>query len=606
MRPALFVAATREEATPAQGARGSVGRNHPETALPPLPTSAAAKPPAVSTASVSSRGSEATDRLRALRNNVVGLGAKRLALLGGAFALVLGATLVGASMLGPAARETIYSGLDRRDAAAITRELTTLDIPHVVGGEGTAVAVPVGRAEEARLALARAGLPASEGAGYELFDQVGSIGLTSFMQEVTRLRALEGEIARSIRSIEGVTAARVHLVTADPGSFRRAKREPSASIVISTRSDAARASAPAIRYLVAAAVPGLSVGSVTVLDDRGALLAAGDDMEANGLNGSLRLVDQLERGVEEKVARALEPFLGGGVRVSAKARIDTDREEVRETTFDPDGRVEREVRIEREERRSSSREADEAATVEQDLPDTGDISGAGGEASSEEDERRTETTSYEINTRTTSRVREAYRVDRLTVAVVVDRERLLGLAGIDPAADAAAPDGELADAELAEAIARVRRLAQSAAGMDEARGDVIEVTAVDFVEGAAVDATGGSPWAARMDRLAGPLIVALAFVFGLAILAFGLRPVIARLLERPDAATPSSGEWGAPPAMDAGDFEAALASGVPPLSGDAIALPLANPADRLSRLVELDEERTALVLRRWINMETAR
>ena len=538
------------------------------------------------------------DRARALRDQLMGLGTKRLALLGGAFALVLAAVAIGSAMLGPATMETIYGSLDRRDAAAIGRELSALGIPHAMQSDGTAIAVPVGRTEEARVALAERGLPASEGGGYELFDEIGSLGLTSFMQEVTRLRALEGEIARSIRTIEGVTAARVHLVMADPGSFRRERREPSASIVISARSEAARRAAPSIRHLVAAAVPGLNVNEVTVLDDRGALLIAGGDAEADGLNASLRLVDQLERGVEAKVARALEPFLGAEkVRVSAKARIDTDREEVRETTFDPDGRVEREVRVEREERRSDRREADTPVTVEADLPDTGDVGGAG-EARTESDERRTETTSYEINSRTTARVREAYRVDRLTVAVVVDRARLAEMAGAD---DPTSVD----EAALAESIARVRRLARSAAGMDEARGDVIEVTAVDFVQPTGIEGVVGGGAMGLLSRHASALVVALAFVIGLAALGFGLRPVAARLLEPPVPPVPpappvhASAEGGATIGGDGVETDASTAR-----SGGIEPEPLADPADRLARLVEMDERRTALVLRRWINEGT--
>ena len=553
----------------------------PGTPSPPFSPSLA--PPASGGAGAASPG----ERLRAVGAQLKELGTKRLVLLGGAFAAVVLAVALGSAMLGPAAMETIYGSLDRRDAAAIGRELATLGIPHAVQADGTAIAVPVGRTDEARVALAERGLPASESGGYELFDQIGSLGLTSFMQEVTRLRALEGEIARSIRSIEGVSAARVHLVMADPGSFRRERREPSASIVISARSEAARRAAPSIRHLVAAAVPGLSVNEVTVLDDRGALLVAGGDAEADGLNASLRLVDQLERGVETKVARALEPFLGADrLRVSAKARIDTDREEVRETTFDPDGRVEREVRVEREERRSDRREADTPVTVEADLPDTGDVGGAG-EATSETDERRTETTSYEINSRTTARVREAYRVDRLTVAVVVDRARLAELGGGAEPVD---------DAALAESIARIRRLAQSAAGMDEARGDVIEVTAVDFVAPSGIEGVVGGGAMALLERHAGTLAVALAFVLGLAALGFGLRPVAARLLD------PAGGEGIA----EAGDAAPRAGTAIEPAVQPSIELAVEphDPADRLARLVEMDERRTALVLRRWINERT--
>lgn len=526
------------------------------------------------------------DRLRSLARNLAALGTRRLILLGGAFAMVVGAVLVGSLMLGAPTYQTIYGNLERRDAAAIGRELAVAGIAHSLEEGGSAVAVPLARVEEARAHLASRGLPESEGGGYELFDSIGSLGLTSFMQEVTRLRALEGEIARTIRAIEGVAAARVHLVMPDPGSFRREKREPSASIVITARSEAARAAAPAIRHLVAAAVPGLAVSGVTVLDDRGQLLIAGETMETSGLATSLQLVASLEREVEAKVGRALEPFLGReAFRVSAKARLNTDREEVRETTFDPDGRVEREVRIEREERRSDRRDADSAVTVENDLPDTGETPAVSGEATTESDERRTETTSYEINQRTVSRTRDAHRLERLTVAVVVDRTRIEALAGGSD------------DAAIAEAVARVRSLALSAAGMDEERGDVAEVAAIAFAPGEALtDGAAGTTLA--LARHAGTLVVALAFVAGLAALAWGLRPVVGRLLEAPPA---DDDGWGPPP-DEAGFARLIEGSGAgTPSTSPNVPEPLEDPADRLARLVDLDERRTALVLRRWIN-----
>src|SRR5690606_39817737 len=111
---------------------------------------------------------------------------------------------------------------------------------------------------EARMLLAEKGLPSSTNAGYELFDNVGSLGLTTFMQEVTRVRALEGEIARTLRSIAGIKAARVHIVMPERGNFRREAQEPSASVVIRTSGIDAAAKAASIRYLVAAAVPGLT------------------------------------------------------------------------------------------------------------------------------------------------------------------------------------------------------------------------------------------------------------------------------------------------------------------------------------------------------------
>ena len=136
--------------------------------------------------------------------------------------------------------------------------------------------------------LAEKGLPTSANAGYELFDNVGSLGLTSFMQQVTRVRALEGEIARTIQSINGIKAARVHIVMRERANFRRDEQQPSASVVIRAAGIDADARAPAaIRYLVAAAVPGLDVDKVTVLDSNGTLLAAGDDPANTSASRSL-------------------------------------------------------------------------------------------------------------------------------------------------------------------------------------------------------------------------------------------------------------------------------------------------------------------------------
>ncbi len=125
--------------------------------------------------------------------------------------------------------------------------------------------------------LAEKGLPSSTNAGYELFDKLGSIGLTSFMQEVTRVRALEGEIARTIQGMSGVKAARVHIVLPDSGSFRRNRQPPSASVIVRTESAGDFSGAPAIRHLVAAAVSGMTVDQVTVLSTDGTILASGGD-----------------------------------------------------------------------------------------------------------------------------------------------------------------------------------------------------------------------------------------------------------------------------------------------------------------------------------------
>ena len=117
--------------------------------------------------------------------------------------------------------ETLYTGLIAQDVSRIGAALREAGIAFDVNAQGTAVLVRYGQTAQARMLLAEKGLPSSANAGYELFDKLGSMGLTSFMQEITRVRALEGEIARTIQAMKGVKAARVHIVLPDSGSFRR-------------------------------------------------------------------------------------------------------------------------------------------------------------------------------------------------------------------------------------------------------------------------------------------------------------------------------------------------------------------------------------------------
>src|SRR3954468_22789483 len=198
-------------------------------------------------------------------------------MLAGIAALVMSVIGVASVYLNRPAYETLYVGLDRSDINQIGLVLGESGIDFDVGADGTTVLVAAGTTAQARMLLAEKGLPTSANAGYELFDNVGSLGLTSFMQQVTRVRALEGEIARTIQSIEGIKAARVHIVMAERGNFRREEQTPTASVVIRASGIDAGKSAMSIRYLVAAAVPGLDVDKVTILDSTGTLLAAGDD-----------------------------------------------------------------------------------------------------------------------------------------------------------------------------------------------------------------------------------------------------------------------------------------------------------------------------------------
>ena len=209
--------------------------------------------------------------------NLQGLGVRRLTALAVIGAAAFAVTGLAGYYLSRPTMETLYSGLDRDDIAAIGAALREAGVPFDVNAESTVVLAPAGQVAAARMILAEKGLPRSGAVGNELFDKLGSLGLTSFMQDVTRLRALEGELARTIQMMRTVKAARVHIVLADEGSFRRERQPSSASVVIRTDGGDDRATGQAIRHLVAAAVPGMKLDDVTVLNVDGRLLASGPE-----------------------------------------------------------------------------------------------------------------------------------------------------------------------------------------------------------------------------------------------------------------------------------------------------------------------------------------
>lgn len=539
------------------------------------------------------------EQLNAVVQNLRDFGPRRLALMGAVTALVLAVITVASIYLNRSAYETLYVGLERSDVNQIGLVLGEAGIGFDVASDGTTVLVPAGTTAQARMLLAEKGLPTSANAGYELFDNVGSLGLTSFMQQITRVRALEGEIARTIQSISGIRAARVHIVMSERANFRRDEQKPSASVVIrSSEMDAAR-SASSIRYLVAAAVPGLNAQDVTVLDSSGTLLAAGDDPNNTSVSRSLGVERTVETQIEDNIRRALAPYLGhDNFRASVKAEVNTDTRQTEETIFDPESRVERSVQIVRANENNSRKQAGTAASVEQNLPEA-EITSTEGPQSSEQSERKEETTNYEMNSKRIATVSNGYSVTKMSIAVVVNQQRLAAILGAD-----ATPE------KIAGRVAEIQKLVSSATGYNETRGDIISVSAVEFVDGLDGEAIEMPGIFASVGQHVGTMINAAAFIVVVFLVAFfGLRPMVAAL-GRPAAPAPAE------PSFE--DVQRSLPG---PGAETQATLPGARPAptpldelrqkirpapqDRLARMVDLNEERTAHILRKWAHQEAA-
>jgi flagellar M-ring protein FliF len=537
-------------------------------------------------------------QIQTILSNLQGFGPRRLAIMGGVAALVMAIIGLGAFYLNRPAYETLYVGLERSDVNQIGLALNEAGIGFDVGSDGTSVLVPTGKTATARMLLAEKGLPTSANAGYELFDNVGSLGLTSFMQQITRVRALEGEIARTIQSINGIRAARVHIVLSERANFRRDEQEPSASVVIRASGIDEVKSAMSIRHLVAAAVPGLNAEKVTVLDSAGTLLAAGDDPINSSASRSLGVEQTVESQIEANIRRALTPYLGpDNFRASVKADVNTDTRQTEETIFDPESRVERSVQVVRANESANRRSAAAPATVEQNLPEA-NLAAVDGPQSSENSDRKEETTNYEMNSKRIATVSNGYTVTKMSVAVVVNQQRLAAILG----------EGATAE-QINGRIAEIQKVVSTAAGLDTARGDVVNVSAVEFIDGLDGVEIAAPGFMDKLGQQTGTLINAAAFVIVVFLVAFfGLRPMVASLTKPAEIAGPSFDDvQRSLPTPDSANAEAEALPQPPrtnPLDDLRRKLRPA-PQERLARMVDLNEERTAHILRKWAHQEAA-
>ena len=197
----------------------------------------------------------------------------------------------------------LFSGLESRDAAAVTAKLDGMAVKYDVKDGGT-ILVPADQVTKLRMALAQDNLPAA-GVGYEIFDKSDAFGTTAFVQNINQLRALEGELSRSIQTIEGIEAARVHLVIPEQQIFRRDEQQPSASVVLKTRGRWTAARSPPSSIWWPPPSPSMSADRVAIVDDRGNLLAGGDDK--SGPDALARNQDEDTTNYENACASASNP-----------------------------------------------------------------------------------------------------------------------------------------------------------------------------------------------------------------------------------------------------------------------------------------------------------
>ena len=409
--------------------------------------------------------------MKPILDNLKSLGGARLAILGGTGLALLVALFVGMRLVMAPDFVELYGGLSPSAANGVVDTLEQAGFDVRLDDAGSTVSVPRESLPRARMALAEQGLPGDGTPGWELFDDQSGLGMNSFLQRVNRLRALEGELARSIQTIDGVAAARVHLVMPEREAFSRERPEPSASVIVrgTASSNISRRQGHAIRALVAAAVPDLSSGRVTVLSASGETILAEEGDSTSDIT-----LQSVRTGIEERMARNIAAMLSarvgaGNARVQVSVDLTSEREVVRQRSFDPAQQVVRSTETQeetREDRDIAEGEVGVNGNIPAELAD--DVQG-GGETNSSE--RTREIVNYEIGNTESETVREPGEVKRISVAVLVN-----GIYNV-------ASDGEVAyEQRTPEELARLEELVKSAVGFEEARGDIVSVDSLRFMD----------------------------------------------------------------------------------------------------------------------------
>lgn len=452
------------------------------------------------------------------------LGPSRLAIMGGVLVGLLLFFIFVSMRISTPELKLLYDDLSSVDSSAMAGKLDEAGIPFDLSADGTRILVSEDNVARSRMLLAQEGLPNGGSMGYEIFDQQSGFGTTNFVQNINQVRALEGELARTIGSLDQMRSARVHLVLPQRELFSRESRAASASVFVSLRPGALleREQILSIQSLVASAVPQLKPQSVSLIDSNGNLLARGGEDEDTMLTVK---AEEMRRSYEQRLTRAVEDIVGrivgyGRVRANITADLNFDRISTNEEIYDPSSQVVRSSQIS-EENNTERQPPSGDVSVQNNLPGIASDLFVDPKPALESNKVE-ETTNYEISRTVRSLVREVGEVRRLSVAVLVD-----GNYGTPD------EDGNRTyEPRTQEELDRISALVRSAIGYDEERGDTLEVVNMQFAD---IDAQDE---ALQMDLLFGfergdlldaVEILTVAIMIILVVLLV-LQPMIGRLL----------------------------------------------------------------------------
>jgi flagellar M-ring protein FliF len=463
------------------------------------------------------------------------------------------------------------------------------------------------------MTLAEGGLPKGGGMGYEIFDKSDALGTTSFVQNINNLRALEGELSRTIRALDRVQAARVHLVMPERPLFSRDKVEPSASIVLKVRGTLEPQQVRAIRHLVASAVNGLKPQRVSIVDETGRLLADGAGDDASGEVSADERQMAFEKRMRQQVETIVSSVVGPGrARVELTADFDFNRVTQTSDKYDPDSRVVRSSQT-REESSASADGRENQVTVGNEVPNGNQRTGNGAaetNAAAPRDQSRKseEIVNYEISKTTKTEIIEGGRVNRVSVAVLVD-----GTYGRNDKGESTYQP------RSKEEIEQIAALVRSAIGFNAKRGDQVQVVNLRFAESPAMPISEPSTWLSMLqftkDDIMRAIEMGVMGILGFVVLLMVVRPLVRRVIapeDRVRIALPAGMIAGAGAA--AANLAVAAAAGAdqaisaePSMTAKMIDVAQiqgqvhAQSVQKVGELADKNPNETVSIIRQWLN-----
>lgn len=512
------------------------------------------------------------------------LGMAKSATILGIFGAVVGFVFYFTFTASAPSMGVLYSGLDPSEAGKIVERLRSTGVP--LEAQADTLLVPVDQIAELRMQLAADGIGGSM--GYEIFDKADLLGTSSALLDINHVRAIEGEIAKSIRTISNVQGARVHLVVPKKELFSKDVTPPSASIILKMKG-AQRLTAnqiQAVQALVASAVPNLTNDKISIIDDKGTLLSRGKESTGDVFSNQSTLKAENEEKLGRQIELLLEKTLGPNrVRAEVSTEMDFDRVTMQAVDYNPEGQVVKSLTTS-EEGSNSNESNPEATTVQNAIPNQEGKDKGGSKTDTKKTE---ENTAYEISNKTTTTVKEAGSIKRLSVAVLVDGSYAKSEKGdstYTPRTD--------------EELKKLTELVKTAVGFKEDRGDSVKVINMKFStpDDILSDEPNFMQSVLKSLNIRKLIELSIAGLFSIIVLFGFIKPMLTRLMNvRPMESVTPTGE------LIYADSAESFKRGE---EQNELEAPEQTPIQKAANLAQSSPDKTANILKSWLYEEGAK